>query len=198
MILLPMTIESVSNALEVVVKCFLRLTLHDVVTVCDETNANSESNDSDLPERDRNLLVTSLTSAPSFVHSRPDTDGITNIVGTVSEGSSASGEDLEEGEKVLGIVGILASTGMNLGDSLSGRLSLFSLQSVNVDGGTVSESLVDGGERAVTDDNPQIFWEDPGSFDRVSLYFARKVAGLGSRGGSLLNIRSLILLVALL
>jgi hypothetical protein len=125
------------------------------------------------------------------------TDGIGDIVGTVGEGSSASSEDLEEGVKVLGIVGILASTGVDLGNSLSGRLTLFSLQSVNVDGGTVSENRVDPGERAVTDENPQVFREDPGSFNRVGLDFASKVAGLGSRGGNLLNVRSLLLLVAL-
>ena len=38
---------------------------------------------------------------------RVRTDGVSNVVGSVSEGGSASGDNLEEGEEVLRLVGVL-------------------------------------------------------------------------------------------
>jgi hypothetical protein len=90
-----------------------RLTLHDVVTVSDETEADGQGDDSDLPQRNVCFGADSLTSGPSRVHGSPDTDGVTDIVGTVREGGSAGGDNLDEGVQVLGLVGILGSVSVN-------------------------------------------------------------------------------------
>lgn len=84
-----------------------KLTSHDVVTVSDETEADRQSDDGDLPQRDRGLGADSLASRPSRVHGSPDTDGVSDVVGTVCEGSSAGRDDLHEGIEVFDFVAVL-------------------------------------------------------------------------------------------
>jgi hypothetical protein len=90
-----------------------RLTLHDVVSVSDETNADCQGDNGDLPKRNLLLGLGGVASAPGGVHTSPDTDGVTDIVGTVREGGSAGGDNLDEGVQVLGLVGILGSVSVN-------------------------------------------------------------------------------------
>jgi hypothetical protein len=70
-----------------------RLTLHDVVSVSDETNADCQGDNGDLPKRNLLLGLGGVASAPGGVHTSPDTDGVTDIVGTVREGGSAGGDN---------------------------------------------------------------------------------------------------------
>ena len=72
------------------------LTLHNVVTVSDETETDSQGNDGNLPQGHISLSADSLTGRPSRVHGSPDTDSVADIVGTVSEGSGTGGDDLNE------------------------------------------------------------------------------------------------------
>lgn len=87
--------------------------LHDVVTVGDETEADGEGNDGDLPELDRDLLIAGLASAPGLVHGGPDTDSVTDIIGTVGERSSAGSDDLDEGVEMLDLIGVLGGVGVD-------------------------------------------------------------------------------------
>ena len=109
MILLPMTVvkELISGHSQC--QCFeqLRLTSHDVVTVGDETETDGQGDDSDLPKRDICLGADSLTGRPSRVHGSPDTNGVTDIIGTVCEGCGTGSDDLNEGVEVFDLVGVL-------------------------------------------------------------------------------------------
>lgn len=84
------------------------------------------------PDWDRAVLARDLSGIPDFKDGRVWADGIGDIVGTVSKGSSASGQDLEEGIQVLGLVVILRSAEMDSMQSLS--FSFFTtLQFVDID-----------------------------------------------------------------
>lgn len=61
------------------------LTLHDVVTVGDETNGNTQSQNGKLPHRDGRLGGDRVASGPGSVDGSPGTDRVTNVVGAVGE-----------------------------------------------------------------------------------------------------------------
>jgi hypothetical protein len=90
-----------------------RRTLHDVVSVGDESETDGQRHDGNLPKWDLLLRSDSLAGVPGTVHTSPDTDGVTDIVGTVSERSSASSDDLDEGVEILDLVGVLGSMSIN-------------------------------------------------------------------------------------
>ena len=70
----------------------MRFTLHDVVSVGDETNADHSSDDTNLPQRNLGLLLGGAASGPSSVHTSPDTNSVTNIVVDMEAGhGGASG-----------------------------------------------------------------------------------------------------------
>lgn len=73
-----------------------RLTLHDVVTVCDETDADGQSHHSDLPKRNFLLGLRSGASAPGSVHASPDTNSVTNIVRTMGKRRGTCSDNLYE------------------------------------------------------------------------------------------------------
>jgi hypothetical protein len=86
-----------------------KLTSHNVVAVSDETEADGQGDDSDLPQRHVSLSTDGLTSRPSGVHGSPDTDSVADIVGTVSEGCGTGCDNLDERVKILNFVGVLGS-----------------------------------------------------------------------------------------
>ena len=90
-------------------RCIGRLAFHNVVAVRDEPNTDCQGYHSDLPERNFFLGLGSVASAPSSVHTSPDTYGVANIIGTVGERGGTSGNDLHEGVQKLGLVRILRS-----------------------------------------------------------------------------------------
>jgi hypothetical protein len=104
---------SVSECFQCADDAGARLTSHDVVTVSDETEADSQGDDSDLPQRNICLGADSLASGPSRVHGSPDTNGVANIVSTVGEGCSAGSDDLNEGVEILDLVGVLGCICVN-------------------------------------------------------------------------------------
>jgi len=119
----------------------LRLTLHDVVSVSDETNADRSSDNTNLPERNLGLLLGGSASRPSSVHTSPDTNSVTNIVGTVSERSSAGSNDLDKRVQVLNLVGVLGGMLVDTLHTATLRCSLDThLGSVDVVVSTVEES----------------------------------------------------------
>jgi len=59
--------------------------LHDVVTIGDETERNGGRENSELPDWDRLLGGSCVTSLPCRVDDGPWTDRVTDIIGTVSE-----------------------------------------------------------------------------------------------------------------
>lgn len=93
--------------------CSVMLTSHDVVSVSDETNADGQSDNSDLPQRNIGFGADSLTGVPSRVHGGPNTNSVSNIVGAVSEGSSAGSDDLNKGVEVLDLIGVLWCVGVD-------------------------------------------------------------------------------------
>lgn len=126
--------------------------LHDVVAISDEADADGEGHDGNLPQRNGSLGTSSLASGPSSVHDSPDTDGVADIVGTVSEGSSAGSDDLDKRVQELDLVGVLlgvvvdASHALALGGALDANLS-----GVNVVVGTVEESGDNHGRNALAE-----------------------------------------------
>ena len=86
---------------------------HDVVSVCDETDTDRQSNDSNLPKRDRSPRSDCCASRPSRVHSSPHTDGVTNIVGSVCERCGTGCDDLDERVEVFDLVLVLGSMCVN-------------------------------------------------------------------------------------
>lgn len=85
------------------------LTSHDVITVSDETEADRQSDDGDLPEGDRSFGTDRLACRPSGVHGGPDAHGVSDVVGAVREGCRAGGDDLHERVQVLDFVGVFGS-----------------------------------------------------------------------------------------
>lgn len=59
--------------------------LHDVVSIGNEPETDSEGHDGDLPERNIGLGGDGLTGGPGTVHTSPDSNSISDIVGSVSE-----------------------------------------------------------------------------------------------------------------
>lgn len=119
----------------------MRLTLHDVVTIGDETDADHSGDNTNLPQRNLGLLLGRSASGPSSVHTSPDTDSVTDIVGTVSERSSASSDDLNERVQVLNLVGVLGSMLVDAGHTATFGSGLNThLGSMNVVVSTVEES----------------------------------------------------------
>lgn len=57
-----------------------------------------------MPEWDFLLGGDGLTGSPGSVHTSPDTDSVSNIVGSVSERSSASSDDLDERVEIFDFV----------------------------------------------------------------------------------------------
>jgi len=107
--------------------------LHDVVTVGDETERQCGGKNSQLPDRNRCLGLSGVTGGPGRVDDSPGTDGVTDIVGTVSERSSAGGENLDERVGVLNLVGVLLSVAVDaLHTSALGGSVNTSLGSVDV------------------------------------------------------------------
>lgn len=78
--------------------------LHDVVSVCDETEREGSRQDSELPKGNSGLGLRSVTGGPGRVDDSPRTDGVTNVIGAVSEGGSAGSENLDKGVGVLNFV----------------------------------------------------------------------------------------------
>lgn len=132
--------------------CFSRLTLHDVVTVSDETDANHGSSNSKLPVRNIGLGGARLTSRPSSVHTSPDTDGVTNIIGAMGKGGGASSDDLDVGVEMLDLVGVLGGVAVDAlhANTLGGTLDA-DLRGVDVIVGTVEEGDDDLGGDALDD-----------------------------------------------
>lgn len=114
--------------------------LHDVVSVGDETNADGQRHDGNLPHGDGSLLLGSLTGRPGGVHDGPGTDGVTDIVGAMGEGGSAGSDDLDKGVEVLDLVGVLFGVVVDAGHaaSLGGAFDA-DLGSVDVVVGAVEE-----------------------------------------------------------
>lgn len=96
-------------------------TLHDVVTICNESDTDGEGHHCDLPRGDAFLRLDRRTGRPGSVHGSPNTNSVTNIVGTVSERCSAGGNNLDERVKVFDLVGVAGSMSVNTGHTLSLR-----------------------------------------------------------------------------
>lgn len=112
----------------------------------------------------------------------------THIVGTVGEGSSAGGKNLDERVHVLDLVGVLLGGSVHLlHASVVGGSLLAHLLGVDVDRGTVSEDGLDPGEGLVAEDDVEVLGLGPGALDGVlvdllELLEVRRVVG-GSSGG---------------
>ena len=74
------------------------------ISVCNETETDGESHNSDLPEGNFFLGSDSLSSSPCTVHTSPDTDSVSDIIGSVSERSSASCDNLHERVEVFNFI----------------------------------------------------------------------------------------------
>lgn len=83
--------------------------LHDVVSVGDETDTDGQGHDGDLPRGNILLRLDSLAGLPCSVHTSPDTDGVSDIVGAVSERCGTGSDDLDERVEVLDLVLVLGS-----------------------------------------------------------------------------------------
>jgi len=139
---------------------------HDLVTVSGETDNNHGTTESENPGVGRGVLGES-TDLPNVVDDSQRTDGVGGIVGTVGKRVGASGKDLKEREKVLGLVTVLGSllvhgvdTSSFLGATRTG------LQVVDVDSGTVEETSED----LVSQEDPDVLGFVPATNDRVSVF----------------------------
>lgn len=117
---------------------------HDVVSVGSQSEDDHGSSESEDPDGSLSLGGQGSSGFPNGVDGRVRTDSVGDIVSSVSEGSSAGGENLEEGVEVLGLVGVLLSGRVHSLESRDlGLGSSFGLEGVNVDRGSVSQSSQD-------------------------------------------------------
>lgn len=87
--------------------------LHDVVSVCDETEANGEGHDRNLPKGNLLLRLDGQAGLPCAVHTSPNTDGVSDIVSTVSERGGTGSDDLDERVEIFDLVLIFGGVGVN-------------------------------------------------------------------------------------
>lgn len=107
---------------------------------------------------------------------RKDEHGVGDIVGTVSEGSGARGENLKERVKVLDLVGVRSDGVVSRFHSLVRSASgLSSLQTVNIDGGSVSENVLEVRVHLVSAENGV-------SLDRRGALRAGDTSNVGDEG----------------
>src|SRR5690606_15759310 len=98
-------------------------------------------------------------------------------------------ENLHEGVEVLGVVGELACAGVDVGDVLGGRGILFGgLKGVDIDGGSVGENGLDPGEDAIAQNDAEVPWFSPCTFDGVLLNGLSKSTGVDLWFGDRLRI----------
>jgi len=75
-----------------------------VLTSC-QANDDHSTTKRQGPDRDRSFRSCNGSSAPNVVNDCEGSNGIRDIVGSMGEGSDASGEDLHERVQMLGVVG---------------------------------------------------------------------------------------------
>jgi len=63
----------------------------------------------ELPKRNFGLGGAGVSGGPSGIHACPDTNSVTNIIGTVGKRSSTGGDDLYVRVKMFDLVGVLGS-----------------------------------------------------------------------------------------
>jgi hypothetical protein len=126
------------------------LTLHDVVSVSAKTDGNANGQDSKLPDGHGGLGCSGGTGGPGRVDGSPGADRVTDIVGTVSEGSSASSDNLNERVGVLDLVGVLLGVGIDTLHALTlGSTLVTTLGSVDIVVETVQKTDSDDGREAL-------------------------------------------------
>lgn len=110
---------------------------HNVVSICGETNDDKGTTERQDPGWSWGIACES-TVLPDVVDGSERTDGVGNVIGTVSKGVCTCRQDLKERIKVLGLVGVLVGSLVHFGESrlILGRAGL-KLHFVNVDRGTV-------------------------------------------------------------
>lgn len=147
--------------------------LHDIVAVGDETKGQGGREDSKLPDRDRSLGSSSVTSVPCRVDDSPGADSVTNVVGTVGERGSAGSEDLDEGVSVLDLVGVLLSVTVNALHPLALRSTVdTSLGGVNVVVDTIEATDNQHGWNALDSDEHVLLLVDLARLDLVLVKIA--------------------------
>lgn len=88
-------------------KVYIKHTLHNVITVSDETERNRETQNAELPLGDGGLGLEGVAGGPGGVDDGPGADGVADVVGAVGEGGGAGREHLDERVQVLDLVGVL-------------------------------------------------------------------------------------------
>jgi hypothetical protein len=168
--------------------------LHDVVTVCDETKRQGSGENSQLPDGDRSLGLRSLAGRPCTVDDSPGTDSVTDIVGTVSERSSAGSENLDEGVGVLDLVGVLLGVAVDTLHTLAlGSAVNTSLSGVDVVVYTVEAADNDHGRNALEGDHHVLLLVDLTGPDLVLVEVAHGPSK-GSLLGAELSVEALLAL----
>lgn len=170
---------------------------HDVVTVSGESDDDAGSSHDEDPDGNGRLLFGEGAGGPAVVDDGVGTDGVGDIVGSVGEGSAASGQDLDErvhwesdreragvsqttsqsidltpkgkqGLTVLNLVGVLLGTSEDFGHLLRvGGTLTTGLSSVNIERSTVSEDLDNEGDGLVTSNDVEVLGFCPGANDGV-------------------------------
>ncbi len=164
-----------------------KLTLHDVIAVGDETNADHSSGGTQLPERDIGLGGTGASGRPSSVHASPDTDGVADIVGTVGERSSAGSDDLDVRVEMLNLVGVLGGVAVDaLHAAAFGGVVDADLSGVDVVVGAVEEGNNDLGGDALDEGSKVVDLVEGAGAELVAVEGthgpAKRAAGLAEVG----------------
>ena len=124
--------------------------LHDVVAVGDETKRQGSRKNGKLPHGHGSLRLGSVSGVPSRVDDSPRTNSVTDIVGAVSERSSAGSENLNKRVRVLNLVRILLSVAVDALHTPALRSSVnTSLSSVDVVVDTVKAANNEHGGNAL-------------------------------------------------
>jgi hypothetical protein len=176
---------------------------HNVVAICPETNDDTGTTECEDPERHGDLGA-NLRSRPDKVDGSIRTDGVGNVVGTVSKGSSRCSKHLEERVGVLGAVVVVLPSCMNLFDVAGQEVPVLLLvddvlldtvesgvlDPVPSDGGSVPQTRGRAllGLRELAIGFGDVCWCDRGERSDVGL--ATVAPGVDGAGGALLNVIS--------
>ena len=83
------------------------------ISECISARAKTYSTKDQNPNGYRRTRTDWLSGGPSLVDGRVRRNSVSDIVGAMSERSSASSEDLKEGEDVFGLVGVDSCSGVH-------------------------------------------------------------------------------------
>lgn len=137
---------------------------HEVVSVSPETDGNCSSSEDENPDWHGRVLAGSA-GLPDVVHGGQGSHSVSNVVGTVTERSGGSSQNLEERVQVLDLLVVVLDKSVLLGEVLADKEALEELGLVALSGLLSDDVNVHTTEEEVASLVPDGLWLEPLAFN---------------------------------